>query len=62
MKDKGNPFADHSDWERIVKAHSNPLFSPEAWNRQWTLNGKPFIPLIRSVEQRLDLVTQEARL
>jgi hypothetical protein len=62
MNDKGNPFADHSEWECLVKAHSKPLFPPKVWNREWTINGRPFIPLIRSVEQRMDLVTQEARL
>lgn len=60
MKDKGNPFADHSEWERLVKAHSKPLFPPKVWNRQWTINGRPFIPLIRSVEQSLDFANQEA--
>ena len=61
MKDKGNPFADHADWKRIVKAHSKPLFPPKVWNRQWTINGRPFIPLIRPSEQGLDFASQEAK-
>jgi hypothetical protein len=62
MKDKGKPFANDSEWERLVKAHSEPLFPHEVWNRQWTINGRPFIPMIRSIEQSLDFATQEARL
>ena len=59
MKDKGKPFTDHAEWESLVKSHSKPLFSPEVWDRQWTLHGQPFIPLIRSIEQPLGLVPQE---
>ena len=55
MKDKGRPFSDQADWERLVKLHSNPLFPPELWDRQWSCNGRPFVPLIRSVEQPLHL-------
>jgi hypothetical protein len=58
MRDKGNPFVNHAAWEEVVKAHSEPLFPNEVWNRQWTINGQAFLPLIRSIEQRLDLVTQ----
>lgn len=58
MKDKGKPFADHAEWECLVKSHSKPIFSTEVWGRQWMLNGQPFIPLIRSIEQPLDLVSR----
>jgi hypothetical protein len=53
MKDQGKPFADCADWERLVKAHSQPLFPPEVWNQRWVCNGQPFVPLIRSKEQKL---------
>ena len=62
MKDRGKPFANDSEWERLVKRHSKPLFPPKVWNRQWTINGRPFIPLIRPSEQGLDFASQEARL
>jgi hypothetical protein len=55
MIDRGQPFASHEDWERLVKAHSQPLFPPEVWGRNWVVNGQPFIPLIGSIEQLLGL-------
>ena len=55
MIDRGQPFASHEDWEHLVKAHSRPLFPPEVWGRNWTVNGQPFIPLIRGIEQPLGL-------
>ena len=55
MIDRGQPFARHDDWERLVKAHSQPLFPPEVWGRKRTVNGQPFTPLIRGIEQPLGL-------
>ena len=54
MIDRGQPFASYEDWEQLVKAHSRPLFPPKVWGRNWIVNGQPFIPLIRSIEQPLD--------
>jgi len=53
MANRGKPFRDHAEWERAVKVHSEPLFPSEVWNQRWMCNGQPFVPLIRSVEQRL---------
>ena len=55
MIDRGQPFASHEDWERLVKAHSRALFPPEIWGRNWVVKGQPFIPLIGSIEQPLGL-------
>ncbi len=55
MSDRGQPFASHEDWEQLVKAHSQPLFPPEVWGRNWIVSGQPFIPLIGSIEQPLGL-------
>lgn len=55
MADQGKPFGDHEDWERVVKAHSGPLFPSQVWNSRWTVNGQAFVPLIRSLEQPLPL-------
>ena len=55
MIDRGQPFASHEDWEQLVKAHSQPLFPPEVWGRNWIVSGQPFIPLIGSIEQPLGL-------
>jgi hypothetical protein len=53
MGDRGRPIADYADWERLVKSHSDPLFPPEVWGRQWSCNERPFVPLIKSIEQPL---------
>lgn len=50
MEDKGRPFAGPEDWEKLVKAHSQPLFGAEVWGRRWACNGRVFVPLIRSIE------------
>lgn len=48
MKEDGNPFADHGDWERLVKSHSARLFPAEVWGRRWGEGRATFIPLIQS--------------
>lgn len=53
MADRGEPFANHDTWEALVRAHSATLFPGEVWNRRWSVNGVPFIPLIKSLEQPL---------
>lgn len=55
MADLGQPFRNHEDWERLVRAHSEPLVPPQVWERSWTVSRQTFVPLIRSVEQPLDL-------
>ena len=54
MSDISKPFEDAAEWEAKVRAHSAPLFSDNIWNRRWTINGAPFVPLIRSLEQPLN--------
>jgi hypothetical protein len=54
MRGRGKPFADAADWEHLVKEHSQPLFPPEIWGRQWTCGRRPLIPLIRSIDLSLD--------
>lgn len=54
MKDKGNTFTQHEDWDMHVKSHNKPLFPAEVWNQQWTVNEQAFIPLIKSIEQPLN--------
>ena len=50
MADIGSPFAIGSDWETLVKSHSEPLFPAGVWDQKWKLSGQSFIPLIRSAE------------
>jgi len=51
---KQNLFTSYEEWEQLVKVHSYPLFPAEVWNRQWIVNGQPFIPLIRSLNIAYD--------
>jgi hypothetical protein len=54
MKDKGKPFAEASNWDTLVRLHSEPLFPAGVWNREWSIHGQTFVPLIRSVEWELE--------
>lgn len=53
MQDRGASFASHDDWQKLVQAHSAPLFHVDPWERAWMCNGQSLVPLIRSVEQSL---------
>lgn len=53
MSDRGAPFADHTEWGMLVRAHSAGLFPDQVWNHAWRVNEVPFVPLIRSIEQPL---------
>ncbi len=50
MSDKGRPFQEHKAWEDVVRAHSEPLFLGAVWNKRWTIDGIPFVPLIKSLD------------
>lgn len=52
-KERQLPFANHEEWHRLVKSHSQPLFPVSVWNKQWTIHGQLFIPLIKSIKQPL---------
>lgn len=54
MVDQGRTFADHGEWESVVKSHTAEIVPPEAWGKVWTCNGQTLIPLIRSMELSLD--------
>jgi hypothetical protein len=54
MAYRGEPFASHDAWERLVRSHSAPLFPDQVWNHRWLVNGVPFIPIIKSIEQSLE--------
>ena len=42
-------FGSHEDWYHSVVQHSESLFPAEIWNREWLVNGTPFVALIRSL-------------
>ncbi len=54
MADRGALFADHAEWESLVREHCAPLFPIDVWNQRWSVKGVPFIPLIKSVDQPLN--------
>ena len=47
------PISDGEDWQKLVEAHSRILFDAQIWNKEWQVNGQPFIPLIRTYDQPL---------
>jgi hypothetical protein len=47
------PIADKQDWEKMVVAHSRPLFPVEIWNHKWLVHEQSFIPLIRVYDRCL---------
>jgi len=53
------PFFSPAAWERQVKSHSRPLCPEEVWDTAWTINGQPFVPLIRSAERPYDEASPE---
>lgn len=46
-------IASRDDWQRMIESHSRPLFPREVWNREWSIHGQSFIPLIRTFNQPL---------
>ena len=54
MAKDGVPFANAGEWESLVKGHCASLFAASVWNREWVVNGVPFVPLIRAIEQPLN--------
>ena len=48
------PFADHAEWEGLVKAHSEQLFPAAIWGCQREIHGQPFVPRISSIKTRHD--------
>jgi hypothetical protein len=61
MNDRGITFTNNESWTQLVLSHSKSLFPPEIWNRQWTLNGQVFIPLIKSLEIPIDTNRTEVK-
>jgi hypothetical protein len=53
MEKDGKPFADHADWERLVRSHSAALFSGDIWNQSWTVGSNALIPIIRTANVAL---------
>ena len=39
---------------RLVMDHAGAICPRETWGRQWSVNGRAFVPLIRSAEIAVD--------
>lgn len=48
------PLADADAWSSLVRSHSARVLPDQVWNRQWSVNGVPLIPLIQSLEVSLE--------
>jgi hypothetical protein len=49
MADQSEPFRTAGDWEREVLQHT-PAVPTNAWERRHTLNGVPFVALVKSLD------------
>jgi hypothetical protein len=54
MRDRGRPFAQHKDWEDLVRSHSGAVCPEATWGTRLEVQGTPLIPLIQSAEVSLD--------
>ena len=54
MSDLGSCFPDLETWQERVERHSKILFPAQIWGQRWTLNGRPFLPLIRAIQCEYD--------
>jgi len=52
--DMDGPFADDSQWDRLVKNHSALLFPSEMWGQTINIGTVTFLPLIRASKQSLN--------
>ena len=62
MARDGQPFRNHDDWERLVRSHSAKVVPEAIWNQKWTVNGRPFFPIIRSISQPLENKLEQTEL
>lgn len=53
MGDQGEPFTTFEHWEQLVHKHSAPLFPEIIWRKEWIVNQRPLVPLIRIYDQPL---------
>lgn len=47
------PIESLEDWQQLVEDHSRPLFPREIWGKEWKVNERSLIPLIRVFGQSL---------
>lgn len=61
MADRGDPF-DHAEaWERAVQSHTRGVIPGGVWGRQLGVGAIPVIPLIRSLDAPLAMVSGAER-
>jgi hypothetical protein len=49
MTKDSSVIATDVEWEHLVRSHSAAIVPTEAWNRDWRLHGRAFVPLIRTL-------------
>lgn len=59
MKDRGDSFGNHSEWEALVKEHSRSIVPKGVWEKPLAVYRAPFIPCIRSREMSYDTPLKE---
>lgn len=60
MRDRGAPFANHADWEVLIKMHSRPIVPENVWGSRWDIHHHALVPCIRSLETPFDAPIEEA--
>ena len=51
MKDRGDLFGSHSDWESTVEKYGEGVVDNNCWGKWLDVSGTPFIPLLRTFNQ-----------
>lgn len=54
MQDEGDMFQSENDWRDTLLAYCHGVVDESCWNRKLDVAGVPFIPLIGTLEQRLE--------
>jgi hypothetical protein len=55
-----SPFSTVEEWTNLVEDHSSTLVPRDIWNTQLTIQGQPFLPLIRATTYPLPAAAGEA--
>ncbi|MXX27400.1 MAG: hypothetical protein F4Z82_18390 [Caldilineaceae bacterium SB0668_bin_21] len=55
----GNLFHSEAHWERVVRGHCEGVVDSGCWGRWLDVDGVPFIPLIRAMEQPIGMMRAE---
>jgi hypothetical protein len=54
MRSEGKPFADATNWERVIRDHAKGIVPDRAWDESVLVETTPMRALIRSIDLYLD--------